>query len=508
MVAFPSDIIKKILPEPINNTYNNTTPVLTPDESQIFYMTEFKFYDAVMHSSKTFEKLWDVPENMTPIIKSDGDYYILDISSDGNTLLFYFYEPYLQGELYTSKKEGDSWGPLTKLNENINTQFHESSGSFSPDGKTLYFTSNREGSIGGTDIYYSQLDSTGDWGPAYNLGDNINTTFDEETPFVSPDGSKLFFSSKGHYNIGGFDIFYSLRDSQYLWTPPINLGYPLNTTDNDIFYYPMGDGFTGYSSRYSDNRSGISDIYKYQIMAVSNPPKFKVFGQIQYDSAQVVDKVAQIAIRDPQKDTLKQIISDADGTFEFKVPAGNYNIGFSHEELPTCEIPLDIPLYSPDKEIQLYPALIAIVENIPSETLPDTTPVSITSLHLDTIVLFNILFPFDAYQINQQDKDNLTVMAKILISYPDAIILFTGFTDAIGNEKYNQYLSEKRARNVATFFNQLGIPSKNIEIKGLGETNPVAPNVNPDGSDNPEGRKLNRRVEIDIQENYKELILR
>lgn len=506
MVAYPSDIIKKNLSSPINNSYNNYSPVLTPDEEHIYYMTELKFYDAVMHSTKTFNKLWDIPENMTPIIKSDGDFYIMDVSSDGNRLLLYSYEPYFQGELYMTEKKNDDWEPLTKLNENINTRFHETSGSFSPNGKVLYFTSTREGSLGGTDIFKSEMDATGDWGPAIPLSSDINTVFDEETPFVSSDGTKLFFSSKGHHNIGGFDIFYSALGDNNTWLPPVNLGYPLNTTDNDVFYYPIGDGFTGYSARYSNNRNGISDIFRYQIMAVSNPPNFKILGEIICDSA-YIDKTTSIAIRNEKKDTLKEIKTDANGIFSFKVPAGIYDISFLHHELPVNEMVLDIPLYRTEKEIHLYPELYAIVEEkaVPEEvdsiSFPEETP------QHDTIILVHILFDFDNYSISKKDKAYLSALGEKLCLYPEAMITITGHTDAIGNEQYNIYLSEKRAKSVADYLIQQKVYPDKIIVKGLGESEPTAPNSKPDGSDNPAGRKLNRRVEISIQEEYEELII-
>ena len=163
-------------------------------------------------------------------------------------------------------------GITRKAKYNINTSANESHACISDDGLTLYFTSNREGGYGGYDIYKSEIDSKGKWGPAVNLGPEINTIFDETTPFITEDGKTLYFSSKGHFNIGGFDIF-SAKKNGDSWSKPENLGFPFNTTDDDIFFFPLKNGSIAYYSKYKETGYGENDIFKIQIFERENIPE-------------------------------------------------------------------------------------------------------------------------------------------------------------------------------------------------------------------------------------------
>ena len=147
------------------------------------------------------------------------------------------------------------------------------------DGKTLYFTSNRAGGYGGLDIYKSERTRGGDWGPAMNLGPVINSKYNEDTPFITADGNTIYFSSMGHYNMGGYDIFYSTRLDNGQWSKPINAGYPLNTTHDDLFFTPVGDGAYAYYAKYNiDDTYGLMDIYKLEVFTDLHPRKFILNG--------------------------------------------------------------------------------------------------------------------------------------------------------------------------------------------------------------------------------------
>jgi hypothetical protein len=141
------------------------------------------------------------------------------------------------------------WSKAVPLGSAVNSGADETHASFSADGKVLFFTSARRGGYGGLDIYRSDRLDAGEWGEAVNLGPVINTESDEETPFLSDDGRQLFFSSKGHFNMGGFDIFFSRLSKEGYWKDPINIGYPINNTTDDLFFYPIGDGSQAYYSR-------------------------------------------------------------------------------------------------------------------------------------------------------------------------------------------------------------------------------------------------------------------
>ena len=189
------------------------------------------------YSTKTNGQ-WSGPVNMNELLKVDRDLFPTSISNDGKTLYLYSSADY-DGIIYTSQFENGIWSPLVKLNENINTKYWESHATISHDNKKLYFTSNRKGGYEGLDIYVSERDSTGDWGPAKNLGPVINTPYNEESPFLSKDDKTLFFSSRGHFNMGGYDIFYSTLLPDGEWSVPLNVGFPLNSTDDDVFFKPV-----------------------------------------------------------------------------------------------------------------------------------------------------------------------------------------------------------------------------------------------------------------------------
>jgi tetratricopeptide (TPR) repeat protein len=191
----------------INEANSEFNPVISDNEDLLIFSKSEAFYDAIFYSTKVNGQ-WSGPINMNEVLIVDKDIFPTSLSSDGKTLYLYSSADY-DGIIYTSQYENNSWSPLVKLNENINTKYWESHATISHDNKKLYFTSNRKGTLGGLDIYVSKRDSTGDWGPAVNLGSVINSPYNEESPFLSQDDKTLFFSSRGHFNMGGYDIFYS-----------------------------------------------------------------------------------------------------------------------------------------------------------------------------------------------------------------------------------------------------------------------------------------------------------
>jgi hypothetical protein len=274
----PLNLVKTNIGAPINTSANDYLPVLTPDENIIVYMNSQKFYEAIMYSRKN-DGVWSTPLNITPQIGSDGDMRPTSLSADGLEL-YMVKKDNNNSDIYVSRFDGNLWSMATPLNKNVNSRSNETFASLSPDGKNLYFTSNRNEGFGGLDIYVSKKQSVGDWGPAENLGSIINTDQDEETPYLSGDGKTLFFSSKGHFNMGGFDVFYSNFNKFNQFDEAINLGYPVNTTNDNSGYFPVKDGKTAYMSLFNDNDSGKEDIYKLEILPftatkVSDSPQFE-----------------------------------------------------------------------------------------------------------------------------------------------------------------------------------------------------------------------------------------
>jgi len=332
LMSKPLYIKVKNLGNLINESNSEFNPVVSDNEDLIIYSKSEAFYDAILYSTRKNGQ-WSGPVNMNEILKVDRDLFPTSLSSDGKTLYLYSSADY-DGIIYTSRFENGNWSPIVKLNDNINTKYWESHATVSHDNRKLYFTSNRKGTIGGLDIYVSGRDTSGNWGPPENLGPVINTIYNEESPFLSKDDKTLFFSSRGHFNMGGYDIFYSTKLDNGEWSVPLNVGYPLNSTDDDVFFNPVGDGYEAYYSILGPQGYGREDIYRVEIFSENHPRKFTVRG-----FARVADlisnrdnsiKISTLKISDPNH-VLVVYSNPKTGEFEFELPHGNYKITFEAE---------------------------------------------------------------------------------------------------------------------------------------------------------------------------------
>ncbi len=273
----PLNLVKTNLRKPINTSNSDYSPVLTPDENIMVFMSSQRFYEAIMFSRK-IDGVWGTPVNINSQVRSDGDMIPTSLSANG-TELFLVKKDETNSDIYLSKFDGNLWSEAIPLNKNINSRSNETFASVSPDGKNLYFTSDRKGSFGGLDIFVSKKQSVGDWGLAENLGTAINTELNEETPYMAKDGKTLFFSSRGHFNMGGYDVFYAIINKYNQFDEAINLGFPINTTSDNIGFLPVQDRKTGYMSLFDENNEGKEDIFKLEILPFTAPkpvetPKF------------------------------------------------------------------------------------------------------------------------------------------------------------------------------------------------------------------------------------------
>jgi tetratricopeptide (TPR) repeat protein len=342
----------------INDRYSETNPVASAREEHLFFTRVLPFRRALFWSQRT-EGGWSGPVDIITQLNVDDKFYPTSLSRDGKTL--YLYSDYdFVGNIYVSRLVDGEWTPVEKLNENINTKYWESHAAVSPDGKKLYFSSNRKEGYGGLDLYVSELDSLGDWGPAINMGPTVNTPYHEDTPFLTEDGKTLFFSSRGHYNMGGFDIFYSsLLDGE--WSTPLNAGYPLNTTDDDLFFMPVGQGFEGYIARFDDQGYGRQDIYRVEIFSDNNPRRFLIEGITRIEGLRPgVYESVRVTIRDisdPASETV--IMSDPrTGKFEFDARHGVYEIAFDADGAVSDIKKLSFQLIHPGDTIGLGQILL------------------------------------------------------------------------------------------------------------------------------------------------------
>lgn len=262
MISRPIRLITTNLGKPVNAEGSNFNAVFSADHKSMLYTSPGRQGYEIYYT--TFgDTAWNTPKNITSVLATGKFMTTSDLSDDGKTLLLSLDDP-VNADLFVSHLVKNRWTKVEPLNKEINSKSSETYGSFSHDGKTLYFTSNRKGGLGDMDIYRSELDSKGAWGKPVNLGPGINTPFNEASPFMAESGNRLFFSSEGHDGMGGYDIFYYDFDNPGLGA--VNPGYPLNTTDNDLFYVPQGDGSSGFYALSDENSYGGRDIYSVTIV--------------------------------------------------------------------------------------------------------------------------------------------------------------------------------------------------------------------------------------------------
>jgi hypothetical protein len=372
----PMYFISANLGEPINERFEESNPVVSGDESVIAFTRKLQFYDAVFCSRKVNGK-WSEPENLTEAFGVDGNSYTTGLSYNGDELFVYRSDNF-DGNLYVSKFKNNTWSKLQKLNSNINTKYWESHASVSKDDKTLYFTSNRAGGYGGLDIYKSERTRNGDWGPALNLGPVINSKYNEESPVITSDGNTLYFSSMGHYNMGGYDIFYSTRYDNGQWSKPINAGYPLNTCGDDVFFTPVGEGAFAYYARYNkDDSYGLMDIYKLEVFTDLHPRKFILNGISRVDGKVGTDfsKFTAVLINSKTGKTLDQARLNPDGTYTLNATSGEMELQINGKGIQSLTEKFTIPIDNPSNIVSHSSLLVAAASEVAPATVAAMTQI-------------------------------------------------------------------------------------------------------------------------------------
>ncbi len=491
LVAHPVKSIIQNLDSTVNSAFPDYSPVLSADQNTLFFTSrrpettgglkdiEGNYFEDIYRSDKT-KSGWSKAENIGAPINTKGNEATVGISPDGQTILIYKDDDG-DGNIYSTTLNGDIWSKPIKLNDNINSEFWEPSAFISADGNTIYFSSNRPGGYGGRDLYTSKMLPTGDWAKAVNMGPTINTPFDEDAPFIHPDGVTLYFSSNGHATMGGFDIFTTQLSDAGIWSEPMNVGYPVNTPDDDIYYVVSPDSKTAYFSSFREDGFGEKDNYMITFPDRIETPLTVMKGTV-IDETGRPAKDVEITVADNVTGEVVGIYrtNSKTGEFLFILPPGrNYNVTYQSANHLFYSENMDIP-----KESNYYELKRAII-------LP---PVVVGS----KITLNNIFFDFDKATLRKLSNVEINNLVQLMTKNPKIKVEISGHTDSKGSEVYNLRLSEARAQSVVNSLQAKGISKERMQAKGYGKSKPVAPNSNPDGTDNPEGRQKNRRVEFKI----------
>ncbi|MDH5365525.1 MAG: OmpA family protein, partial [Cyclobacteriaceae bacterium] len=468
---------------------------------------------------------WQYAKNIGDVVNDEFHNSNLALSADGAQLFVYTDDN--NGDILLSKKlENGTWTSPEPLNDNINSSYAEKSVSLSSDGSMLFFSSNRPSHVGdveNTDIYYCTKDRNGEWGRPKTLGEEINTEFDEDAPFMDYDGKTLYFSSNGRKGMGGFDIFRSVYDSaEGVWGAPQNIGYPINTPDDDIYFVSTKDGKRGYYASVREDGMGYNDIYMVTILqddqeiaAVDNKKQIETTSTEEPNQnieVKPIETTSEAERKEPEltlqpviltvnvKDAQSAMLMDAKINLRTvgenrivaskKASVGIYKFTVSNAASTEYMLSVEQPGYVFSNTKINIQAVAGVEPKQISRTI------SLKKVRRSvgvSKVLRNIYFEFNKATFTTDSYTELNKLEKMLADNPTVNVEISGHTDAVGNDKYNKKLSLLRAEAVIRYLMEKGIDQRRLTAVGYGEERPLASN-----DDESEGREINRRVEFKI----------
>lgn len=494
----------------LNSLNPDYAPVISADESVLLFTsrrpgsTGGKLagdglpYEDIYVSEKQADGKWSPPRNIGPPLNTAVHDACIALSADGQTLFLFNSDN--GGDIFMSRLRGTRWLAPKNMGSPINSKHWEPSVCLSADERTLFFVSDRPGGLGGRDIYMCRRLPNGKWSAPINLGPPVNTPYDEDGPFFHPDGKTLFYSSNGPNSMGGFDIFRTELRPDSTWAPPANLGYPINTPGDEIYFVLSASGLHGYYASERDDSYGEKDIYlidfstlreekpvasqkpadDLQISSEPAPvtfrPNLTLVTGIIYDAETNQPLEATITLIDNEKgDTIAVLTSNAaSGKYLISLPAGrNYGIAVTAP---------GYAFHSENFIVETTQGYREVRKDIGLNKYKTGT----------VIILRNIFFDFDKATLRPESKAELERVYQLLVENPRLKIRIAGHTDSMGSDEYNQKLSENRARAVYEYLIQRGISADRLSYIGYGESKPV------DTNETDEGRQNNRRVELEI----------
>ncbi|MCX8081694.1 MAG: OmpA family protein [Bacteroidia bacterium] len=437
-----------------------------------FSLLDGKYFEAIYYNDPKTGQInrYVIPENHRKKLKRNRYHESLVSYSNNKKVYFYF----SKGELFEVHADSLKYKNPRKMSKNINFEYYHNHAFLTSDGKTLFFTSDAEGGEGGLDIYVSEKQPNGTWGKAVNLGKDINTPFDEDAPFFDEKNQILYFSSKGHPGFGFYDVYASQKqDGKFL--PPINLGKPLNSGGNDIFYTLTPYDFALHSSSRTGG-FGDMDIYKvWNTLDWEKRPCRKI--NLSYAERKIDEKTYAFEIQSPEKIlksvwesnvVIKEQFPDK-VTIELSSPSDNIKIRWKGLIIPDSAhylSPYCIDIERAGEAITLAPPLPLPKDN----ELSGNAWISGPDLEkLSGITNPNIYFGFDSYRVPAEEKQKIQHMAKWIINYGYQISI-EAFADDRGSDNYNILLSQKRAQSIKELLIKFGVPANDIiDASGKGK---------------------------------------
>ena len=386
------------------------------------------------------------------------------------------YTSYKNCDIFTSDRVNGKWMPLKRMNNRINSPgTFEGMPSITADGKTLFFASVREGGYGGLDIYKSEREENANWGKAQNLGPVINTEGDEKTPFIHSDSRTLYFSTNGIFGLGGYDIFYSQYKGQGQWSEPENMGFPINTGNDEVGLIVSANGKKIFFSSRTLNEDNNWDIYSAGLYEKARPQKVLfVKGKLYDEKGDVVTK-ARVELKSIQTEELTEgMVDEHSGNYAVAVPVKK-----GEEFIMTA------------KKKGYFFNSVHIDPQKKKFDPPTTVDFKIEKMEKGKpVILNNVNFSTGSHELNIVSKAELNRLVEFLKENHDLKIALYGHTDNMGSTDYNVQLSLRRTKSVKKYLRSKGINPGRVSYKGFGEIKPIASNKTSFG------RSLNRRVEF------------
>jgi outer membrane protein OmpA-like peptidoglycan-associated protein len=479
----PVDVTIEDVNSKINSEYADYAPTINENETVMVFTTrrpgdnandrlaeDHESYEEIFISEK-INGVWTAARNPGPPLNTGYHNSGVNLSPDGTEIIIY-HDTGGGDLLLSTKNKNGSWGTPQNM-EGINTEYLENSATLTEDDKTIYFTSNRPGGYGGTDIYSCELGKNGRWVNVRNLGPLVNTELDEESVFISANGQHLYFSSNGLAGMGDLDIYRSTFDPvKNEWGEPVNLGYPINSVENDTYFVMTADEKYAYISSLRKDNLGEEDIYKVDMQRwkpvyLDRPEYSDVFAdapgkakEIPKEEATVVSKPAVVEIPAPRYRKMNVLLTVTD--------KNNNPVENQVEIMNTSDSTVS------------YHVIVAGPNPFPVEP------------KVNVGYIMNVYFAHDGIDpISYEGIRNLISMMK---NSPTTKVEISGHTDSKGPDSYNQNLSLRRAQAIRNIMIKAGADGSRITAAGYGETKPIETN------DTMEGRRMNRRIEFRILE--------
>jgi outer membrane protein OmpA-like peptidoglycan-associated protein len=460
----------------VNSRYREYFPALTADGNTMIYSRVIDNNEDFLISTRTKLSGWSSALPLsTNINTKEYNEGAQSLSPDGKYLFFTgCNRPDGSGscDIYVSHKNGKKWDRPFNLGTVVNSKYWDSQPAISPDGNTLYFSSNRPGGLGGYDLWKTQLLKDGTWSTPLNLGPEINTAYDEHTPFVHPDGQTLYFSSDGWPGLGNKDIFYSRIDEHGKWGKPVNLGYPINSHNEETGLIVTPDGLNGIFSTTLKEGFGDLDLYTFKMPATAKPQRISYVSGTVYDKETKTPLAAEVLMVNlkTKKTQFNDYTSGETGDFLAVMPMGSdYSLNVSARGYLFYSEHFELPEKNGNKPVELT----VYMERIKTGR---------------NLTLKNIFFETNMATLLPQSLVELDVLVALLSENPKLSIEVQGHTDNTGSETQNIVLSEARAKAVYHYLIEKNIDAERLQFKGYGQHKPIASNATPDG------RQQNRRT--------------